>query len=95
MFRKKPETPVFIVVSRPRRRVKVHTWFVSFPIEVFWVDIMGEVMAHEILQPYSSAAPKCPRPVRVIIEAPVGMIREGEMVDLPNIGTVVIKTNRR
>jgi len=95
MFRRATDCPVFIVVKRPARRVKVHTWFVRFPIEVFWLDVMGEVMHHAILQPFQSAAPKCRADVRVVLEAPVGMLKEGDLVSLPGLGVVKIELKKR
>ena len=91
-FWRAPAAPVFIVVKKPRRRVKVRTWS---PIEVFWVNIGGEVMASVVLKPFGSAAPKCPDPVRVVIAASPGTVLEGDAAVLPGIGTVIIKRKRR
>lgn len=73
MFRKK-QMALIELPAESLSMSAIHTFFMRFPIDVYWLDSNKKVVAvKKNVKPYSLAKPQ--KPAKYIFEAPAGKLR--------------------
>jgi uncharacterized membrane protein (UPF0127 family) len=82
MLRAPPERPLVLVLDSPSRvGASIHTFFMRFAIDVYWLDESRRVVDKARLEPWAvNATPR--KAAKFVLEAPAGRVslRIGEKV---------------